>query len=270
MISILNSISSGELQVQQAPEVKPVKEDSIIDLLQNSEIEFNVCPKQEEPKFNPIEFEIEFETKKEENPPESPKEPINVEQILQDAQLQCSHSSTAEQFNTGFGENHDLYYEAICKKPDLKTPLYLENYLSEFVSEEEKAAARHALGLYNKGDVVAMSLLTAENKVPSKEDWLEALSLQMRKGDKFFTPMTSFNAVFDSEGNTLTKTVASLNKLILEQQNEINKINKVSNSKSITSLGDVRVFLDGFSNGDNLHVTIDNINKEMLRFEAIN
>lgn len=269
MISILNSISSGELQVQPAPEVKPVKEDSIIDLLQNSEIEFNVCPKQEEPNFNPIEFEIEFETKVEESPIENSKEPINIEQILQNTQLHCSHTDTTEQFNTGFGENHDLYYEAICKKPDLKTPLYLENYLSEFVSEEEKAAARHALGLYNKGDVVAMSLLSAESGLPSNQDWLDAISLQMKKGDKFFTPITSFNAVFDEDGNTLTKLAATLNKVILEQQNEINNINKVSNSSSITSLGDVRVFLQGFSNGDNLHTTIDNINKDMLRFETV-
>ena len=44
MSSILNSISAGNLQVQQAPEVKPVKEDSIIDLLQNTEIELVTCP----------------------------------------------------------------------------------------------------------------------------------------------------------------------------------------------------------------------------------
>ena len=40
MSSILNSISSGDLQVQHVPKEKPVKEDSIIELLQNSEIEF--------------------------------------------------------------------------------------------------------------------------------------------------------------------------------------------------------------------------------------
>ena len=47
MISILNSISSGDLQVQQVPGEIPVKEDSIIELLQSSEIEFDTCPKLE-------------------------------------------------------------------------------------------------------------------------------------------------------------------------------------------------------------------------------
>ena len=47
MSSILNSISMGELQVQNVPEVTPIKEDSIIDLLQSSEIEFDTCPKLE-------------------------------------------------------------------------------------------------------------------------------------------------------------------------------------------------------------------------------
>jgi hypothetical protein len=41
--------------------------------------------------------------------------------------------------------------------------------LSEFKTEEEKAAARHALGIYNKGDVVAMSLLTAEDGLPTSD-----------------------------------------------------------------------------------------------------
>ena len=122
MSSILNSISSGDLQVQQAPEVKPVKEDSIIDLLHNSEIEFNTCPTLEN----------------------------NLDTV-----------------NTGFGENNDLYYDAPCSKPVLKTPLYVGNYLSEFITEEEKAAARHALGLYNKGDIVAMSMLTSEQTLPT-------------------------------------------------------------------------------------------------------
>jgi hypothetical protein len=42
----------------------------------------------------------------------------------------------------------------------------------------------------------------------------------------------------------------------------------VSNSKNITSLGDIAAFLKGFNNGDNLHDTLDSMNKEMVRFEA--
>lgn len=223
MSSILNSISSGDLQVQQAPKEKPVKKDSIIELLQNSEIEFETCPKL-------------------------------VDRL--------------DAFNTGFGENNDLHYETKCKRPDLKTPLYQENYLKEFVTEEEKAAARHALGLYNKGDVVAMSLLTAEDDVPTQQQWIDATIKQLRKGDKFFTPYTNFKSVFDSEGNTLDSRFKSMQATIVEQQKEIVRITSVSESTEVTSLGDVKLFLQGFNNGDNLKNTLDQMNEEMLRFET--
>ena len=222
MSSILNSISSGDLQVQQAPKEKPVKKDSIIELLQNSEIEFETCHKFEEKDFD---------------------------------------------INTGFGENNDLHYETKCKLPELKVPLYQDNYLSEFKTEEEKAAARHALGLYNKGDIVAMSLLTAEDQLPTQQNWSEATIKQLRKGDKFFTPVTQFKAVYDSKGNTLDYTIENIRSLIISQQKEIVKINSVSNEVAITSLGDVKVFLQGFNNGDNLYNTLDTMNQEMLRFE---
>lgn len=221
MNSILNSISAGDLQVQQVPKEKPVKEDSIIELLQSSEIEFETCPKFEEKEFS---------------------------------------------FDTGFGENNDLHYETTCK-PDLKTPLYQENYLQEFKTEEEKAAARHALGLYNKGDVVAMSLLTAEDELPSQKQWEDVTIKQLRKGDKFFTPITQVKAVYDLEGVTLDHTIKELKSILITQQKEIVKINSVSNEKAITSLGDVKLFLQGFDNGDNLHNIIDTMNQEMLRFE---
>lgn len=222
MSSILNSISSGDLQVQHVPKEKPVKEDSIIELLQNSEIEFETCPKLEDKLDN---------------------------------------------INTGFGENNDLHFEDKCKKPELKVPLYQENYLSEFKTEEEKAAARHALGLYNKGDVVAMSLLTAEDNLPTSADWVNSTIKQLRKGDKFFTPITAFNAVYDSDGITLTTRFKEINNLIIEQQKEIVKINSLSGGTTINSLGDVRLFLQGFNNGDNLHNTLESMNQEMLRFE---
>ena len=221
MSSILNSISAGDLQVQHAPEIKPVKEDSIIDLLQGAEIEFETCPKIEE-KF--------------------------------------------ENINTGFGDQHDLYFETKCK-PKLNTPLYRDNYLQEFTSEEEKAAARHALGLYNKGDIVAMSLLTAEDNPPSDAAWAETTLKQLRKGDKFFVPYTSFSAVFDSNGDTLEHRMSNVHNLITQQQKEIAKIHATSTETTIYSLGDVRVFLQGFNNGDNLQTTLDGMNQEMLRFE---
>lgn len=222
MSSILNSISSGDLQVQQAPRVQPVKEDSIIDLIQNSEIEFATCSKLEDKLHN---------------------------------------------FNTGFGENNDLHYDTPCKNTELKTPLYQENYLREFVTEEEKAAARHALGLYNKGDVVAMSLLTAEDSLPSQSDWDDSTIKQLRKGDQFFTPITHFKAVYDADGVALDKRIKEINSLIVEQQKEVAKINQVSDKSTITSLGDVKLFLQGFNNGDTLQATVEGIHQEMLRFE---
>lgn len=223
MNSILNSISSGDLQVLDTPRENPVKKDSIIDLLQNSEIEFKTCLKLE--------------------------------------------SNNLQNFNTGFGKNNDLQYNDICKKPELNTPLYKENYFNEFQSEEEKASARHALGLYNKDDVVMMSLLTAEDTLPSKSDFENVIIKELRKGDRFFAPVTSFNAVFDSQGVTLTKKLKDISSLIKESQNEILKINQTSDSKNISSLGDVKLFLKGFNNGENLQDTLNKLDQEMLRFE---
>lgn len=175
MSSILNSISSGELQVQHVPEVKPVKEDSIIELLQSSEIEFDIYKK---PKPNP-EPELEFNfTEESISTEEDLKLKESLEDLFENSDIQITTCpdfvDNLENINTGFGDGNDLHYDDPCKIPELKTPLYQENYLSEFVTEEEKAAARHSLGLYNKGDVVAMSLLTAEDEIPSRQAWAEA------------------------------------------------------------------------------------------------
>ena len=223
MSSILNSISSGDLQVLATPRETPVKKDSIIELLQNSEIEFETCPKLENNNLN--------------------------------------------NFNTGFGGGNDLHYEIPCKSVELKTPLYQENFLKEFVTEEEKAAARHALGLYNKGDVVAMSLLTAEDKTPSKLDLVQAPAKQLQKGAQFFTPITTVHAVYDSQGITLDVTLNTLQQSVIEHQKQLNQILQVSTSGEISSLGDVKVFLQGFNNGDSLYETLDEMNQEMVRFE---
>lgn len=208
--------------MNQVPKNIPIKEDSIINLLQNSEIEFKTCP---------------------------------------------TLSNSLQNINTGFGESNELHYESPCSKPILKVPLYKDNFLNEFVTEEDKAAARHALGLYNKGDVVAMSLLTAENKQPTTQDWSDNVILQLRKGDKFFTPITSTKAVFDTSGVTLDSKLNELTSLVKKQQKDIVAITQVSNSQTITSLGDVKIFLQGFSNEDKLKNTIDDMNQEMLRFE---
>lgn len=224
MSSILNSISMGELQVQNVPEVTPIKEDSIIDLLQSSEIEFDTCPKLED---------------------------------------------RLDNFNTGFGENNDLHFEDTCKKHMLKTPLYQENYLCEFKTEEEKAAARHALGLYNLNDVVSMSLLTTKEGIPDVQNLANAPVKQMHQGNKLFVPVTTFSAVYDKSGITLDRKFKDIQDLILKQKNDIDSINKVSGKATITTLGDVREFLKGFSNKETLQDKIDSMNQETLRFESM-
>lgn len=275
MSSILNSISSGDLQVQQTPKEKPLKEDSIIEVLQNPEIEFETCPKlnkidNNHQDFNTPEVIIQNLIENLETdfvlPNKSESQDIDI-----DIDLQCDKEflKLEQEFDisTGFGKNNDLHFEDKCSKPELKIPLYQENYLSEFKTEEEKAAARHALGLYNKGDVVAMSLLTAEDNLPTYSDWADHTTKQLRKGDKFFTPITAFNAVYDTEGVTLTTRFKEINSLIIEQQKEIMKINQVSGEQTISSLGDVKMFLQGFNNGENLHNIINRMDQEMLRFE---
>lgn len=250
MSSILNSISSGDLQVQNVPRENPIKEDSILDLLQTSEIEFEDCVEIVDPlenvntgfnELNELYFDKQFHTSKVE-PPEKITTTLEVEQCPQ-------LEESVDNFNTGFGNKNDLHFE--CKKPALKLPLYKENYLQEFKTQEEKAAARHALGLYNKEDVVAMSLLTAEDSVPN--NWKNISLKELRKGDKFFAPYTTTNAVFDSDGISL--------------QVKLKEITQESNGNNIVSLGDMKKFLQGFTKGDTLYTTINKMNQDMLRFE---
>lgn len=226
MNSILDSISIGDLQVPCVPKETPSKKDSIIELLKDSEIEFDVHPK-----------------------------------------LPCDKEDSLKDFNTGFGNQNDIYYETKCPNHELYTPLYKENYLSEFKTEEEQAAARHALGLYNKHDVVAMSLLTAEDGLPTQHQINKASIKQMQKGDQFFTPVTTFNAVLDSDGISLESRFRGVNELFKEHSDALDKINKPSSKDTITSLGDVQLFLQGFNNGETLHETVTEMNQQMLRFE---
>lgn len=170
-------------------------------------------------------------------------------------------------FSTGFGANNELHITNPCPKSKLKTPLYQENYLSEFVTEEEKAAARRALGLYSQDDVEAMSLLTAEDTIPSQQILKKAPIKQLQKGNKFFAPVTTFKAVYDSSGITLEAKMQEMNALILKQQKELTSLSEPSKSKTITSLGDVKLFLKGFNNGDTLQETLDDMNQDLLRFE---
>lgn len=216
MSNTLNSISKA----QACGVSRPTKQDSIVDLFRNSEIEFST----------------------------------SVEDVLPN-------------IKTGFGKNNDLYYETPCRKTKLNTPLYKENYFTEFKTEEEKKAARNALGLYDKNDAILMSLLTTEDSLPTQSDLVNAEIKKLCSGNTFFTPATSFRAVYDSSGKTLEMRLAEVSSSISKQQNELAKITNVSKEKYVSSLGDVVQFLQGFNNGDVLYNTLDDMNQEMVRFE---
>lgn len=252
MSNTLNSISI--LQKEYSSKEKTDK-DPVIQSPQSSEIEFTTCPE-----FKNLDsFNIGFETNDD-----------SVIQPTQKPEIEFKTDSkfnNLDSFNTGFGKNNDLHYQTPCKKPELNTPLYQENYLNEFKTEEEKAAARHALGLYNNTDVVLMTLLTAENGIPSQDVWKDAEIKQMQNGYKFFIPLTSFNAVYDSNGKTLNSRIKEIQDVLQSNQKEINKINQASLGSTITSLQDVRLFLEGFNNGETLRETIDNMDQQMVRFE---
>ena len=254
----IQSLQSSEIEFKTGSEFNNLDrfntgfettDDPIIQLPQSSEIEVTICPG----------FDTGFETT------DAPV--IESPQNFETECITCPEFDNLDNFNTGFSKNNDLHYQTPCKKPELKTPLYQENYFSEFKTEEEKAAARHALGLYDNTDVVLMTLLTAENGVPTQDVWEAAEIKQMQNGYEFFIPLTSFNAVYDSNGKTLDSRVRELQSIIQNNQKEINKINQASSGSTITSLKDVKLFLEGFNNGETLRETIDSMNQQMVRFE---
>ena len=225
MTSILNSISSGDLQVQQVPGDIPTKEDSIIDLLQNSEIEFTKCP--------------------------NPKNPL-------------------DDFNTGFGENSELHYSFKCPAPKLRLPLYKENYFSEFVTEEDKAKARKALGILINDDSETTSKIVVEDGVPSTKNLNNASIKHLKIDSKLFTPTVSFKSVFDSSGTSLEHTIQSMLDLVGTNKKALDMITAPSGGSTILSLKDMQGFLQGFSNGDTLQDKLEAVNKNIWRFEQIN
>lgn len=62
--------------------------------------------------------------------------------------------SILDSVNTGFGNQNTLIKD--CPKPQYKTPLYEENYLSEFNSETEKAIARQNLGVVGEDEIIKL------------------------------------------------------------------------------------------------------------------
>lgn len=62
-----------------------------------------------------------------------------------------NEDSILESVDTGFGNKNTLIKD--CPRPKFKTPMYEENYLSEFNSETERKLARNNLGVYGKDEV---------------------------------------------------------------------------------------------------------------------
>lgn len=166
--------------------------------------------------------------------------------------------------NTGFGLNNELHHT--CKNHKINLPLYKDNYFSEFVTEEEKAQARHSLGLYNKKDIVTMSMLTTESEKPQR--WNNIDLKQLKQGDKLFFPYTATKAVFNETGQNLDIQLQVLNSLIKQNQIDILSIQQVTDGNDINSLGDVVRFLQNFNNTQSLQEIIDTVKQESVSFET--
>lgn len=166
--------------------------------------------------------------------------------------------------NTGFGLNNELHYT--CKNHKINLPLYKDNYFSEFVTEEEKAQARHSLGLYNKKDIVTMSMLTTESEKPQR--WNNIDLKQLKQGDELFFPYTATKAVFNETGQNLDIQLQVLNSLIKQNQIDILSIQQVTDGNDINSLGDVVRFLQNFNNTQSLQEIIDTVKQESVSFET--
>lgn len=169
--------------------------------------------------------------------------------------------------NTGFGEGNTLHLTSFCKKPKTKTPLYLENYLREFKTEEEKAAARNSLGLYNRGDVVTNSLLTLETYLPEQEEFNSPNIRTIYVGNTFISPIVSTTSVYHTSGKTLEDIVEEFRQTIENSTSTLQNLTSPSSNPQVTTLGDIQQLLKGFKNGNDLCEVIDTMNQEMLRFE---
>ena len=178
-----------------------------------------------------------------------------------------TNSKVSTTFNTGFGASNELHYQDNCKKPTLHTPLYKENFLSEFKTKEDKALARKSLGIQNYEDVVVNQTLTTDSSEPSKQQLLTPAIKKLLQGNSFFSPITVTKAVYDQQGNNLETRLETLKKLINTNAITINSLNNETQGNQISSLGDFKKFVRGFKNGDDLKQIIDEVKEDMLKFQ---
>ena len=183
--------------------------------------------------------------------------------------IQVPHNEKSIKYSidTGFDIPSSLYYNPCSPRP-LSQPLYKENYLGEFETEEEKRIARRNLGLFDDNDVVAMSLITTDEAVTDK-DILDLLEIKtINQGNTPFAPQTTATAVLVKQGNaynTLQEVLGEQSLSIKKASSRIDQLlNKSTSGTAIKTVGDINAFLSGFKNTE----TLRGIIADHLLFES--
>ena len=183
--------------------------------------------------------------------------------------IQVPHNENSIKYSidTGFDIQSSLDYNPCSQRP-LSQPLYKENYLGEFETEEEKRIARRNLGLFDDNDVVAMSLITTDEAVADK-DILDLLEIKtINQGNTPFAPQTTATAVLVKQGNaynTLQEVLGEQSLSIKKASSRIDQLlNKSTSGTAIKTVGDINAFLSGFKNTE----TLRGIIADHLLFES--
>ena len=182
-------------------------------------------------------------------------------------QVPHNENSIKYSIDTGFDIQSSLDYNPCSPRP-LSQPLYKENYLGEFETEEEKRIARRNLGLFDDNDVVAMSLITTDEAITDK-DILDLLKIKtINQGNIPFAPQTTATAVLVKQGNaynTLQEVLRQQNSSIERTNSRIDQLlNKSTSGTAIKTVGDINAFLSCFKNTE----TLRGIIADHLLFES--
>lgn len=183
--------------------------------------------------------------------------------------IQVPHNENSIKYSidTGFDIQNSLDYNPCSSRP-LSQPLYKENYLGEFETEEEKRIARHNLGLFDNKDVVAMNLITTDDAI-TDTDILDLLKIKtINQGNIPFAPQTTATAVLVKQGNaysTLQEVLRQQSSSIERENSRIDQLlNKSTSGTAIKTVGDINAFLSGFKNTE----TLRGIIADHLLFES--
>lgn len=170
--------------------------------------------------------------------------------------VQTPHNeeSIKDSIDTGFDIESSLDYKPCSPKP-FNQPLYKENFLGEFETEEEQRMARHNLGLFDDKDVVAMSLITTGDVV-SDIDILD--QLQVKTINQGYNPLaiqTVAKAVMVKEENKYTplqEVLENQSAIVQRTNSRIDQLLNKSTGSDIKTVGDINYFLQGFKNTESL------------------